>query len=191
MKHRISRRAFLNGCTLLAAAAAVSSLTSCGEKEAKDSGLAQIVVGSDSYPPYIYLNNDGVPTGIDVEIATEAFRRMGYAARFETINWEQKTNLVESGAITEDEARVHPQRNLITRVVGVHPEVECDYGCYKFEPGDLALSCTDGLSNYLERDTLLLFISNYQGEELADELIRYANSKGGSDNVTVAVIENR
>ena len=79
MKHRISRRAFLNGCTLLAAAAAVSSLTSCGEKEAKDSGLAQIVVGSDSYPPYIYLNNDGVPTGIDVEIATEAFRRMGYA----------------------------------------------------------------------------------------------------------------
>ena len=191
MKHRISRRAFLNGCTLLAAAAAVSSLTSCGEEEAKDSGLAQIVVGSDSYPPYIYLNNDGVPTGIDVEIATEAFRRMGYAARFETINWEQKTNLVESGAITEDEARVHPQRNLITRVVGVHPEVECDYGCYKFEPGDLALSCTDGLSNYLERDTLLLFISNYQGEELADELIRYANSKGGSDNVTVAVIENR
>ena len=191
MKHRISRRAFLNGCTLLAAAAAVGSLTSCGGKEAKDSGLAQLVVGSDTYPPYIYLNNDGVPTGIDVEIATEAFLRMGYAARFETINWEQKTNLVESGAITEDEARVHPQRNLITRVVGVHPEVECDYGCYKFEPGDLALSCTDGLSNYLERDTLLLFISNYRGEELADELIRYANSKGGSDNVTVAVIENR
>ena len=130
-------------------------------------------------------------TGCFFVMRTEAFRRMGYAARFETINWEQKTNLVESGAITEDEVRVHPQRNLITRVVGVHPEVECDYGCYKFEPGDLALSCTDGLSNYLERDTLLLFISNYQGEELADELIRYANSKGGSDNVTVAVIENR
>ena len=80
-------------------AAAVGSLTSCGGKEAKDSGLAQLVVGSDTYPPYIYLNNDGVPTGIDVEIATEAFRRMGYAARFETIDWEQKTNLVESGAI--------------------------------------------------------------------------------------------
>ena len=95
--------------------------------------------------------------------------------------------LVESGAITEDEARVHPQRNLITRVLGVHPEVECDYGCYKFEPGDLALSCTDGLSNYLESDTLLLFISNYQEKNFADELIRYANSKGGSsDNVTVA-----
>ena len=99
MKHRISRRAFLHGCTLLAASAAVGSLTSCGGADAKDSGLPQIIVGSDTYPPYIYLNNDGIPAGIDVEIATEAFRRMGYAARFETIDWEQKTNLVESGAI--------------------------------------------------------------------------------------------
>ena len=99
MKHRISRRAFLRGCTLLAASAAVGSLTSCGGTNAKDSSLPQLIVGSDTYPPYIYLNNDGVPAGIDVEIATEAFRRMGYAARFETIDWEQKTNLVESGAI--------------------------------------------------------------------------------------------
>lgn len=99
MKHRISRRAFLRGCTLLAASAAVGSLTSCGGTNANDSGLPQIIVGSDTYPPYIYLNNDGVPAGISVEIATEAFRRMGYAARFETIDWEQKTNLVESGAI--------------------------------------------------------------------------------------------
>ena len=99
MKHRISRRAFLHGCTLLAASAAVGSLTSCGGTNAKDSSLPQLIVGSDTYPPYIYLNNDGVPAGIDVEIATEAFRRMGYAARFETSNWEQKTNLVESGAI--------------------------------------------------------------------------------------------
>lgn len=99
--------------------------------------------------------------------------------------------LVESGTITEDEARVHPQRNLITRVVGVREEIECDYGSYSFEPGDLALSCSDGLSNYLERDTLLFFISNFQGEQLVDELIGYANEKGGSDNITAAVIENR
>ncbi len=99
--------------------------------------------------------------------------------------------LVESGAITEDEARIHPQRNLITRVVGVHPELECDYGCFVFAPGDMAISCTDGLSNYLERDTLLFFISNFEGEQLAEELIQFANSKGGSDNITVALIENR
>ena len=99
MKHILSRRAFLNGCTLLAASAALGGLTACGGTDAKNSDLPQILVGSDTYPPYIYLNNDGTPAGIDVEIATEAFRRMGYAARFEVIDWEQKTALVESGAI--------------------------------------------------------------------------------------------
>ena len=99
MKHTISRRAFLRGCTLLAASAALGGLTSCGGTDAQNSGLPQIIVGSDTYPPYIYLNNDGIPAGIDVEIATEAFRRMGYAARFEPIDWEQKTALVESGTI--------------------------------------------------------------------------------------------
>ena len=99
MKHILSRRAFLNGCTLLAASAALGGLTACGGTDAKDSDLPQILIGSDTYPPYIYLNNDGTPTGIDLEIATEAFRRMGYAARFEVIDWEQKTALVESGAI--------------------------------------------------------------------------------------------
>ena len=99
MKHILSRRAFLNGCTLLAASAALGGLTACGGTDAQTSGLPQILIGSDTYPPYIYLNNDGTPAGIDVEIATEAFRRMGYAARFEVIDWEQKTALVESGAI--------------------------------------------------------------------------------------------
>ena len=99
MKHLISRRAFLNGCTLLAASTALGGLTACGGTDAKNSGLPQILIGSDTYPPYIYLNNDGTPAGIDVEISTEAFRRMGYAARFEVIDWEQKTALVESGAI--------------------------------------------------------------------------------------------
>ena len=99
MKHLISRRAFLNGCTLLAASTALGGLSACGGTDAKNSGLPQILIGSDTYPPYIYLNNDGTPAGIDVEIATEAFRRMGYAARFEVIDWEQKTALVESGAI--------------------------------------------------------------------------------------------
>lgn len=99
MKHILSRRAFLNGCTLLAASTALGGLTACGGTDAKSSDLPQILIGSDTYPPYIYLNNDGTPAGIDVEIATEAFRRMGYAARFEFIDWEQKTALVESGTI--------------------------------------------------------------------------------------------
>ena len=58
-----------------------------------------ITLGSDSYPPYNYLNEDGVPTGIDVELATEAFKRMGYQVEVVQINWEEKKELVESGEI--------------------------------------------------------------------------------------------
>ena len=58
-----------------------------------------ITLGSDSYPPYNYLNEDGIPTGIDVELATEAFERMGYQVEVVQINWEKKKELVESGEI--------------------------------------------------------------------------------------------
>ena len=51
-----------------------------------------ITLGSDNYPPYNYLNEDGVPTGIDVELATEAFKRMGYQVDVVQINWEKKKN---------------------------------------------------------------------------------------------------
>ena len=58
-----------------------------------------ITLGSDNYPPYNYLNEDGVATGIDVELATEAFKRMGYQVEVVQINWEKKKELVESGEI--------------------------------------------------------------------------------------------
>ena len=92
--HKIPRRTFLKVC----AAAAAAGLTACSKTQAA-AALPELTVGSDNYPPFIYLNNDSTPTGIDVDIATEAFARMGYAVRFEIIDWEQKTNLVESGAI--------------------------------------------------------------------------------------------
>lgn len=68
--------------------------------ESRMSGqLPQIIIGSDNYPPYNYEDADGRPTGIDVDLATEAFRRMGYEAVFSYINWEEKQELVDSGAI--------------------------------------------------------------------------------------------
>lgn len=62
-------------------------------------GLPVIIVGSDNYPPYNYEDANGDPTGIDVDLATEAFRRMGYKAEFQAIDWEAKKELVENGEI--------------------------------------------------------------------------------------------
>ena len=79
----------------------VTTLTGCRKTNISKVELNKPVVtlGSDSYPPYNYLNEDGIPTGIDVERATEAFRRMGYQGEVIQINWEKKKELVESGEI--------------------------------------------------------------------------------------------
>lgn len=69
------------------------------EVDSEEETLPVIVVGCDNYPPYSYTGTDGYPTGIDIDLATEAFSRMGYRAEFVTIDWENKKSLVESGEI--------------------------------------------------------------------------------------------
>lgn len=78
--------------TRIGAFAALSALllSGCAPSAASDSALPALTVGSDSYPPYVYMDNNGDITGLDVEIAEEAFRRMGYRAEFTTIDWEKK-----------------------------------------------------------------------------------------------------
>lgn len=74
-------------------------LSGCASEAASDSTLPTITVGSDTYPPYVYMDNNCDITGLDEDIAEEAFRRMGYRAEFTTIDWEQKTELVDNGEI--------------------------------------------------------------------------------------------
>ena len=75
------------GCNMLAASASEKKYTQT------------IDIGCDTYAPFSYLDADGQPTGIDVELATEAFHRMGYEPNFVFINWNEKKDLVESGKI--------------------------------------------------------------------------------------------
>ena len=91
------------GLLLAAAGICAALLGGCGHKAEPQAestaALPEILVGSDNYPPFNYLDVDGAPTGIDVDLATEAFRRMGYQAKFVTIDWEDKKTLVENGSI--------------------------------------------------------------------------------------------
>ena len=86
---------------ILLAGILVVTLTGCKNTDngKKETEKPVITLGSDNYPPYNYLNEDGVPTGIDVELAAEAFKRMGYQVEVVQINWEKKKELVESGEI--------------------------------------------------------------------------------------------
>ena len=91
------------GLVLGAVCCLVLALGSCGgqteTETAPHSDLPVILVGSDNYPPFHYEDANGQPTGIDVDLAKEAFRRMGYQAVFVTIDWEDKKDLVERGEI--------------------------------------------------------------------------------------------
>lgn len=109
-----------------------------------------------------------------------------------TMDHSYVQDLVNFGQITKEEARVHPQRNIITRVLGVHEEVQCDYDLFDFSPGSIALACSDGLTSYMEDGLLEEYIGKYgqNGETLAKQLIQYAVESGGSDNITVAVVNN-
>ena len=109
-----------------------------------------------------------------------------------TMDHSYVQDLVNFGQITPAEARIHPKRNIITRVLGVHEQVRCDYNAWDFSPGDVALACSDGLSNYMEDELLEEYLDKYgeTGNILAKELIQYAIECGGADNITAAVIYN-
>ena len=83
---------------VLACLIAVGALCGCGARQ-PDTSLPKLLIGSDTYPPYIYMDNNGDITGLDVELAREAFRRMGYEAEFTFIDWERKKALVDNGDI--------------------------------------------------------------------------------------------
>ena len=87
--------------SLLSLSLLVCLLSGCktSDLESDESNLPVITLGSDNYPPYNYLNEDGNPTGIDVDLATEAFKRLGYRVEVVYIDWEKNKELLESGKI--------------------------------------------------------------------------------------------
>ena len=95
--------AFFSALACAALACAALLIGGCSRanaaKRAKEDDRPVIVVGSDNYPPFNYEDASGLPTGIDVDLATEAFERLGYRAAFSVIDWENKKELVECGAI--------------------------------------------------------------------------------------------
>ena len=96
--------------------------------------------------------------------------------------------LLDSGAITKEESRNHPNKNIITRAVGTQKEVECDTFVMPFDMDGLLL-CSDGLTNYVTDDELSELFCQYSNEieTLADTYIEKANDGGGGDNITVLV----
>lgn len=97
-------------------------------------------------------------------------------------------NLVNEGKITKEEAQHHPQKNLITRAIGVDKDIEIDFDEAELGDGEYLILCTDGLTNYVSDDELMDALSDGKYYAYADRLVNKANNNGGGDNVTVVAI---
>ena len=113
--------------------------------------------------------------------------RDGAALQRVTRDHSYVEDLVAQGSITEDEAKVHPRRNLLTRAVGVDRDLSVDTGQLALKGGDVLLLATDGLMKHVSDEEIaeLLLAENANP---AQTLIQRALDAGGSDNITAVVV---
>lgn len=98
--------------------------------------------------------------------------------------------LVDSGQITADEARTHPSRSVVTRALGSDPDMYADHFSLEISDGDRIILCSDGLSGMVPDDEIeSIAVSNVTPQKAADNLVSAALTYGGSDNVTVIVVD--
>ena len=98
--------------------------------------------------------------------------------------------MVRMGGIGREEARNHPDKNIITRAVGAKADVEVDFFDWELQTGDMVLLCSDGLTNMVDDETICRILKG--GGSLRDrveKLVQTANLNGGRDNISVIVIE--
>lgn len=99
-------------------------------------------------------------------------------------------DLIEAGQITPEEARVHPNRSVITRAIGSDPHMKPDIYELNISAGDRLLLCSDGLSTMLEDDEIQTIMRHTPSpQQCASDLVDAALQAGGYDNVTVVVVD--
>jgi protein phosphatase len=96
---------------------------------------------------------------------------------------------VQARLLTREQAHKHPQRNLITRALGLRPEVQVDPFEVKLRKGDLLLLCSDGLSGELTTERIADILRSRPPAEAATELVAQANAHGGGDNASAIVVQ--
>ena len=98
--------------------------------------------------------------------------------------------MVRLGGINEEEAKHHPDKNIITRAIGAKDDVEVDFFEYRLQKGDIILMCTDGLPNMVDDDEIFRIVKGGRDVvETAMQLVEKANENGGKDNIGIVLVE--
>ncbi len=107
-----------------------------------------------------------------------------------TVDHSYVEEMIKVGQLDRESARTHEHKNIITRAVGAEDTIESDYFKVKLKDGDIILMCSDGLSNMLADDELLVILKGGRDTvSRAEDLVKAANEAGGKDNIAVVVIE--
>ncbi len=98
--------------------------------------------------------------------------------------------MVRVGALDKEDARTHAKKNIITRALGANNGVEIDFFTVEVEKEELILMCSDGLTNMLEDEEIRMIVKGQRDiVEKVEALVREANNRGGTDNISVVLIE--
>lgn len=97
--------------------------------------------------------------------------------------------MVRVGELDREEARFHPDKNIITRAVGAEPNVLADFFEVNLSDGDVILMCSDGLSNMVGDSDIFDIVKKHKSvEKMAKELVNLANRNGGKDNIGIVLV---
>ena len=97
--------------------------------------------------------------------------------------------MLENGGLSENEARYHPQRNILTRAIGIQDQAEVDLNEFFLEANDILLLCSDGLSSVLSDSEIHDIIkASISVEQAGSRLVNGAAQKGGHDNITAIIV---
>ena len=121
---------------------------------------------------------------------SRAYHLRGDNLKQATVDHSLVQDMVASGKLSREEAQTHPMRSVITRALGAEETVEVDFIDLEVKEKDRILLATDGLTSMLSEDEIARIVK--QDKELpaiCDELVEEANQKGGTDNITVVLLE--
>jgi protein phosphatase len=98
--------------------------------------------------------------------------------------------MVRMGGLRREQARSHPDKNIITRAIGAEDDIEVDFFQVQLSKGDIVLMCSDGLTNMIEDEEIRMILHGQRDlVEKAESLVAAANNNGGKDNIAVVLIE--
>ncbi len=147
---------------------------------------------------------EGMGTTIVITIMTNEFITVAHIgdSRCYTLHEKNLTQITEdhslvnelirSGEISKQEAHHHPRKNVVLKALGTQHAVQADYRTLTIEENERVLLCTDGLTDKLSDEEIETFMNTHEAiEEIATQMVDLANERGGEDNITLILIDNK